>query len=161
MKRAGCIVSALAIIGLILFVLLPALTVPKASSVIGSDINKLKQIGMACLMYEMDHAGHYPDSFADLTEYADAPKLYVAHPDRDKVGAMSNVMEWTSFVFCSGITTASPPSSVLAFLPPGHHKKHNGGVILFADGEVKLFDLPEFTRTLNRNPYKSTQVTSQ
>jgi hypothetical protein len=123
------------IIGIVLLLLLvmiivPALHIPHTPSPRLYDTNNLAQIGKACEIYQMEHDGHYPDTFADLVPYADAPKLYACYYDRKKTGAMSNVMDWTSFTLVAGLTTSAPPSSVLAYLPPGRHKGHTGGLIL-------------------------------
>ena len=161
MKKLGCIVASVCAIGAALFLVLPMLSFPKTKAVRSFDMNCLSQIGKACMMYAMDHNGQYPPDFAALTPYADYPKLYVSRHDRERAGAMSNVMDWTSFVYHRGITTASPPESVVAYLPPGHHEKTNGGIMLFADGSVQWMALPDFTRKLNQTPTKDCTLSTE
>ena len=161
MKRIGCIVAIVTAIGVVVVVLLPAFISPCTKAPIASEMNRLKQIGIACMIYAMDHDGAYPPDFVSLTNYADKPLLYVSRHDLDNAGAMSNVMEWTSFVYNRGITTASPPDTIVAYLPPGHFKKKNGGVILFADGRVEWKPLNEFTRTLNETPTKDCTLSTE
>jgi hypothetical protein len=160
MKKIGCIVAPLILIALVVFVLLPALITPKTSSIVMSDMNRLKQIGMACLMYAIDHRGEYPADWNALTNnYANIPKLFVTHADeKKKTGHMSNVMEWTSFVYVPGLTTASPPRSVVAYLPLGHYKARDGGIIVFADCSVEWQPPEQFKETLRGTPTTTSTV---
>lgn len=149
MKKIGCIVAPLALTAIVIFLLLPALSRPKTSSIVMSDMNRLKQIGMACLMYAMDHRGEYPADWAALTNnYANDPRLFVTHYDKKKAADMSNVMEWTSFVYLPGLTTAAPPRSILAYLPLGHYKTRDGGILLFANCSVEWQPPEQFKETL-------------
>jgi hypothetical protein len=153
MKKIGCIAGPLVAVAVLIFILLPAFITPKTSSIVKSDMNRLKQIGMACLMYAMDHRGEYPTDWTALTNnYANTPNLFVTHYHQKKEGSMSNVMEWTSFVYVPGLTTASPPRSVVAYLPLGHYKKREGGIILFADCSVEWQPPEQFRETLERTP---------
>ncbi len=157
-KKVGCIVGLVTLVAVAVFVLLPALTMPRPSSIVMVDMANLNQIGRACWRYAFDHDGQFPPDFSHLTQYADHPRLYVSRHDRDQAGSLSNVMDWTSYVYLSGNTTSSPPDTVVAFLPPGHYEKRNGGVILFADGSVEWKKLQEFTKTLNQTPTKKSTV---
>jgi len=87
--------------------------------------------------------------------------------ERDRAGAISNVIAWTSFRYVPGATTASPPGRVVAYLPPRQYgerectccgKTHfdfkrqqyfRGESLLFADGSVSWETPDEFEKVLN------------
>ena len=74
---------------------------------------------------------------------------------------MTNVMDWTDYVYLPGVSTASAPCRVVAFLPPGSHEKTTGTVVLFADGHVEWQALQEFTRTMNKSPNQVPEDTAR
>jgi hypothetical protein len=109
------------------------------------DLNHMKHIGLAMIMYSEDHDSHYPADFSYLSPYI-KPAFFVSERDAAKVGEMSSVMEWASFVYIPG---PSSERSVLAFLPPGHQPDNPGiGLILYADCSARALGLDEFTREL-------------
>ena len=152
MKRIGCITAVILTLGLALFVILPAITAPNTKATVAYDMSHLRQIGMACLMYAMDHNGEYPADWACLTNYANTPKLYFSRHDANNAGAMSNVMQWTSYVYIRGVTTAAAPETIVAYLPPGHYEQKDRGIVVHADCSVEWKSLRELTEALNKNP---------
>jgi hypothetical protein len=106
-------------------------------------MNNLRQISLATDMYREDHSNAWPRSFLDLTNYCQNPKLFRCISTGQEPGALTNVTEWTDYMFCS------PPgtNAVLAYCVPEHHKKR-GGNIVFSDGSVQFFKPEEFADVL-------------
>ena len=91
------------------------------------DLANLQQIGQACEKFARDNAGHFPEDWSQLDAYvAGNSNLFVRSENRHTVGSMTNVMDWTDYVYAHRVTTASPRRSVVAFLPPGSYPKNNG-----------------------------------
>jgi prepilin-type processing-associated H-X9-DG protein len=120
------------------------------------DKINLHQIGGACIMFAKEHQGRFPDDWSQLALYdKDISRCFLMWENRrTKIGSMTNVMDWTDYVYVRGATTSSPPSTVVAFLPPGAHENRAGAPVLFADGRVEWQSLADFTRIMNRNPNK-------
>ncbi len=97
----------------------------------------LSQIGKALKMCSMDHADRFPATFLELTNYVGSfPKLFICPSSDHRVGAMTNVNEWTDYAYVSGLTEADPSDGVSAFCPPENHDG-DGGNVLFVDGSVQ------------------------
>ena len=112
-------------------------------------MTQLWTIGGLCKQYADNHDGHFPEDWNQLPPHLRAG-LFVTQEHSSKAGNMTNVMEWTDFVYIHGMTTASPPNKIMAFLPPGHFKTRNCAVVLFANGKVTWLGLEDFTRRLNQ-----------
>ena len=126
------------------------------------DINNLKQIGILCRLYAMDHEGRYPNDWAEFISHEAAnSEIFVTLNNREAAGDLTNVMEWTDYVYIPGRTEASPPDAVVAFLPPGHHirKGRSRAIVLFVDEHVERMSIADFTRAMNKNPNKGFQAT--
>jgi len=121
----------------------------RESALVAADMASLRQIGLACREYAEQHQGQYPPDWTVLTNELGAGKIFVCYHDRARVGAMSNVMAWTSYDYVRGVTTASPPGTVVAYFRPRRYGKHTGGLILFADGTVVGVNPEEFQRMMS------------
>lgn len=123
-------------------------------------MSNLRQIAMATKAYQVDHSNGWPQSFLDLTNFARNPKVFRCISTGQKPGALTNVQEWTDYVFCS------PPveNGVLAYCVPEHHKDQ-GGNIVFADGSVQFFKPEEFADVLKNGkhgaPTRASTTTNQ
>jgi prepilin-type processing-associated H-X9-DG protein len=116
------------------------------------DASKLKQIGLACLIYAGDYSGEYPADLAQLREYFGGgwnPDVFLADQSRTLPGPMDEVMRWTDFVYVGGATSSAPADRILAFQPPGQHPHDAGANVLFVDGRVQWFDLRGFIMAMN------------
>lgn len=123
----------------------------KATARLG-DLQNLVQIGSACRMFAADHGGRFPDDWSQLAPYTEGDAtMFVARESGARAGSMSNVMDWTSFVYCPGVTTASPPTTVVAYLPLGHYKSP-GTVVLFADGHGIWLNAADFEGIMQPTP---------
>jgi prepilin-type processing-associated H-X9-DG protein len=98
--------------------------------------NQLKQIGVACRMYSMDHRERFPPSFLSLTNYVDQPKLFVCPLSKHKPGSIERVDSWTDYVLVTGLTEASDSDLVLAYCKHTTHRTEKGANVLYVDGSV-------------------------
>jgi hypothetical protein len=119
----------------------------KPSTIAVADSVSLRNIGLACRMYAEEHQGQYPP---DWSCFDHNPRIYKTADEWDKAGAMSNVMAWTSFGYVPGVTTASPPDTVVAYLRPRQYGRTLSGLILFADGNVVSVNPEEFQRIMSQ-----------
>jgi hypothetical protein len=155
------IVSAtgIAIVAAAILALLPAIGT-HCTSPMTRDLNNLHQIGLACTVFAIDHAGCFPEDWSQLAPYfsVDASKFFVTTRSKGTGSSMTNVMEWTDYVYIRGITTAAAPSTVVAFLPPTAYRKRTVALVLFADARVERQSPEEFVRTMNRSPNASQPI---
>jgi hypothetical protein len=151
MKRAIYIFMGIVALAGLVYLLLPAEGLPRTKAPRLSDVNNLKQIGLACLMYAQEHDGEFPMDLRPLTKYIGGEKnrrLFLSSWSTTAPGPMSNVMEWTDFVYIPGATTSSPAERVVAYQPPGQYPEL-GANILFREGHVEWFDMRGFIKTMN------------
>jgi prepilin-type processing-associated H-X9-DG protein len=161
MKKMIIAAAILLLVGGAVFLFAPAIIHHHGKAPRVYDISNLHQIGLACRMFAADHAGRFPDNWTELDPYVTGhSKLFVMAKNRRAAGSMTNVLEWTDYVYLPGATTASPTYRVVAFLPPGSHEKTTGAVVLFADGHVESQTLADFTRAMNRSPNQAPQDTA-
>lgn len=126
------------------------------------DINNLKQIDVLCRLYGEDHEGRYPNDWTELASYNEyGPDIFVTLDNRESAGNLTNVMEWTDYVYIPGRTASSPPDAIVAFLPPGHYfqKGRTWAIVLFVDGHVERMSITNFTRAMNKNVNKALHPT--
>jgi hypothetical protein len=89
------------------------------------NMNELRQLGMAAIMYSMDHDEAFPAKISDL---------------ENKYGvALANLANDASFVWVSGLTAADAAQTVLAFRRP-QAGQPVGMLVLYVDGSVKHID---------------------
>ena len=115
----------------------------------------LKHILISCRLYAEENEGRLPPDWAALfTNYlsVDGLSIFVTRQHRDKIGSPENVMEWTDYVYIHGITTASPPWTIIAFLPAGHLNTKTPFIVARLDGRVEALSLIDFTKEMNKNP---------
>jgi hypothetical protein len=118
----------------------------------------LKQIYLSCRIYAEDNDGRLPPDWAVLfTNYLaiDGLPVFVTRQNRDKIGAPDQVMEWTDYVYVRGFTTASPPWTIIAYLPAGHIKSKTPFLVAYLDGNIEALSLSDFTKAMNKSPQPS------
>ena len=133
----------------LLFVLRPAILKHETTRRTWDSAN-LIAIGRACWGFASEHDGRFPNDSAQLAPYVgNTPTLFVTREKRGKTGSLTNVMEWTDYVYIKDSTTTSPPKKVLAFVPPGIGDKPEGSFVLFVDGSVLWLSLESFQQATN------------
>ena len=117
-----------------------------------SDLNTICRFSW---IFAEKHNGVYPLDWAELiSEYPVqlSKDVFVIHPNKGIKCDPKTVMEWTDYVYVRGATTASPPGTILAYLPPGHIKSRTPAIIQLLDGRREALSVHDFTKMLNRIP---------
>ena len=104
----------------------------------------LRQISIACKMYEMDHTNAPPRTFNDLREYIDNPRCFICPRTQDPE-EMSNVSNWTPYVIRTGVRNGS---SILLYCSRTNHLGSDGTWVVSVDGETRWFTPEELTLEL-------------
>ena len=138
-----------------------------------SSVSNLKQIGLGCKMYCMDHSEKFPNDLTELVKgnYLTDLKVYVAPIDearkvsKDKVIGQAN----TSYAYVGkGLTENSNADLPLAFEKPDVAAKHGGECsVVFVDGHVHSVKTKgktckaiaqQLTRRLAKNPANAKDI---
>ncbi|MFO7871704.1 MAG: hypothetical protein R6V03_09770 [Kiritimatiellia bacterium] len=160
MKGLLKLILVVAVLALAAYIILPTFPGHKHPPYI-RDMNNLKMIYMGCMLYAMNHGGEFPLNLEALTETEiDNPSAFVRWQNRQSAGALTNVSEWTDYVYIPGRTEDSPHDAIVAYLPPGVYtwKNETGAAVVFADGSMKWMSVEEFTRALNKRTPTTTST---
>lgn len=161
MKKTIVVIAVVAGVAFIAFLVMPAIRQDSGKPRRVQDMNNLHQIGLACQMFAREHEGRFPDDLSQLTPYfgPDATSCFISASKRgSEPGAMTNIMQWTDYIYLRGATTSSSPSTVVAFLPIGIYPAEQGTLVLLADGRVRCQTLSEFTRAMNSSPNNTSEA---
>jgi hypothetical protein len=157
MKKTTALVIIVILAGVIFF-LLPTFHIsgPLTRAV---DLSNLSQVAMACEFFATERNGAYPTHLGELfapelgifKDPKGAKSIFQRHGTSKETGDISELMEWTDWVYLPGHSDQSPPGSIILFLPPGHHYIDRKPVALAVsvDGTPKTLGLEEFTNGLN------------
>ncbi len=63
----------------------------------------------------------YPTNLAELSPAEVAPKLFVCPRSGNRPGDLKNVMEWTDYIYVSGVGPAAPSEIPVLICPPMFH----------------------------------------
>lgn len=138
------VLGIIALSGLVISVLLPSGGCPPEPGYRFKCRSNLLQIGLACAMYAHDNNVETIFTSQDLT--ADM-FICPATADERASGATSAEAKnlcsggHLSYVYIgAGLTTAAPPTTVIAYELPGNHPydSKTGANVLFADGKVEF-----------------------
>lgn len=118
----------------------------------------LSQIGVAILLYSMDHQGAYPPTLAALILKGDiSSEAFICPYAGDRAAKGKTVQDMASKIaagghcsyhyFGAGFTSSTPSTAVVACDRLEKHKQ-SGVNMLFADGHVEWIDHREATRIM-------------
>ena len=120
--------------------------------------------GMLC-QHARCNSGRFPDSFTDLATEGilTNPEVLVSpfgsgesstgSTTREVIAQIQDPRHVTYLYYGRGITTSSPPDSVLVTDLPDNHKDYGGGgCVLYRDGRVVKFDDANFKKLLTSLP---------
>ncbi len=128
--------------------------------------SNLRQIGQGIQLYAQANLGFFPPDLQTLAATQPLGLSVMICPSTSdqtpaNIGAISAAGRCSYIYVGANLTSKADPSCILALEDPANHNLE-GGNILFADGHVEFFVLPEFQFFLNelnagRNP-PSTQT---
>jgi hypothetical protein len=99
-------------------------------------MNNLAQIGKALCMYSMDHNEQYPQDLQTLAiEMKLPPKLFICPQSKHVAGSLSNLNEWTDYVYIHGLSATNDANVPVVFEFPANHNGV-GGNVLYNDGSL-------------------------
>jgi prepilin-type processing-associated H-X9-DG protein len=144
-------------------VMLPARAKAMESANRVKSASNLRQIGMGCIMYANDNGGRLPDDLGRLVtkQYLPTSVLIGAtgHAARPPAGVEPQpsaawVNEHSDFVYVGAGKDMKQmgPDKILAHEKMEIAAREHGMNILFGDGHVEWFNLPEAQRLLKENP---------
>ena len=115
-----------------------------------SCMNNLSQIGRALSMYSMDHNEQYPHDLQTLAvEMKLSPKLFVCPESKHVAGSLSNLNEWTEYVYVSTSSPTNDANTPIVFEGLANHDG-KGANILYNDGSVCWLNYPEYRRSIQK-----------
>ncbi len=96
----------------------------------------------------------YPTNLADINPEFVSPKLFVCAASGNLPGDLTNVMEWTDYVYVSGLSPAAPADVPVLICPPMFHPKGHavGGNALMGDHSCSWYTNVAYLNALIRNP---------
>ena len=119
---------------------------------ISSCMGGLKAIGLILKMYvgDRNETYSYPPDFRGLAYHGGkrSAHLYVCTGSGNIKGNMTNVHEWTDYVYVANLTDYDSPDVPIVLCPPENHKGKSG-LVLFLDGHVESFYPDAFDDLIN------------
>jgi len=95
----------------------------------------LHYLDKALVAYCSPPATNYPSNL-DMLSNDLSPDLFVCPGSGNKPGSLTNVMEWTDYIYVTGLSTSTPPGVPVLLCPPENHKG-KGGSILDTDHSMR------------------------
>jgi len=116
--------------------------------------NNLKQFILFMKMYAADHDEMFPGTFNEpFGEYFKEGDLgvFVCRSSGHKAGSSTNIHEWSTYAYVSGLTEKDPSNCVVMFCLPQNHKGR-GAYVGFLGGRVEWFSCQPNPASTQRPP---------
>lgn len=129
------VVVVLALVGILLSMLLPALSKAKSKALTIKAVNQMKQIGIAARVWSSAHGDRLPSGFSEIAREAGAEGIFV------------NPANGRFFTYLGAGRSVTDPHAILAF------GETEGGrfVVAMADGSVQVLGAREFQDAVRRS----------
>ncbi len=105
----------------------------------------VRQIGLACKQYAIDHQDHFPNSFLELIpdHYLRVDRIYLCpdHPPPKEQLTEKNLEQLSSYILVKNLTEKADSDMPLVIEKPYMHK--DGGNVFFVDGHASWVDKKE------------------
>lgn len=102
---------------------------------------QLRDIGVRCREFAIDHNGRFPTQWLELDwnqtnrfTTSNWPQMWVCPTLGHKAGAWDRVDLWSDYRLIAGRTTNDAPDTILAIEPLANH--NDGAHVLFVDGST-------------------------
>lgn len=106
--------------------------------------SNLKQIGLACHMYAMDHDGRFPDTLAELSDkYVELQCFFCPGDHGGHTGKYVNDLDSAaaSYILVPGLSPSDDPDTVLAYDKSVWNHGGTGKNVCFVDGRVRFIEV--------------------
>lgn len=130
---------------------IPTVSQMRVTSQKTMNMNHLRQIVNASLLYAVENDEKLPSSLKDLTEILADPAVFVSTCSGKTPGELSQVDQWSDYTLVPNLTMADPTDSVLVYGDP-ECWGGDGGYIAFLGGNVAWFERDEFYRMVSGLP---------
>ncbi|MDD5519608.1 MAG: hypothetical protein PHI84_02205 [Kiritimatiellae bacterium] len=113
-------------------------------------MSNIRQIGISLSMYSVDHNERYPQDLQTLAITMKLPpRLFICPSSKHIAGSLSNLNEWTDYVYiCDSSPTNDPNMPIVFEFPANHNGK--GGNVLLNDGSVFWLNTKEFRKSIQK-----------
>jgi len=109
----------------------------------------LSHISVACYLFADDHAGQFPPDWSGVLSYSNQAMFSMWRKTSVKECIFLCPSRWPDYRYISGLSTASPPDSVLAY-PATARQSANGGLVLLAGRSTRSMSKAELEAALDR-----------
>jgi len=141
-----CGIVGITCLALPILIILPLIAAPNRPYHKPHCTYNLYQIGKGLAMYSMDHNDQYPQDLQTLAiEMKLEPKLFVCPSSKHVAGSLSNLNEWTDYVYIQGLSATNNAHIPLAYELPINHNGE-GVNVLYNDGTVRWLNLRDYLR---------------
>ncbi len=117
----GFIVLGLFLLSICFGYFLSCLSKPDSRPITGC-LKNIRQIGIACCRYSLDHDNTFPTSFTQITNLISNPNTFVCSISGHKPGHLALVDQWTDYVLVTNLSANSSNDLILAYCKPENHK---------------------------------------
>ena len=111
--------------------------------------SNLHQLDLALAAHCYPPVNFYPTNLNELCLNNVSPRLFVCPGSGNEPGDMTNVMEWTDYIYLAGASPATEAGVPIAVCPPENHEDE-GSCYLDSDHGVKWVPKEHFNALLVR-----------
>ena len=141
----GTVFTTITVLGILAGMMLPAVSAARDRARRTQCMSNMKQIGLVCNMYALDHDSKYPSRFSELKDVGGSSVLLFKCPATDTViGSFASIDQWSDYLLVPNKSSNDSAGDVLAFSKPECYSR--GGNILMVDGSVRWCSIVEYNQ---------------